>query len=161
MDEDRIEKTVVIRAPPDRVWKALTDSQEFGRWSGARFEGSFVPGRSVRAVLAASEAATPEEMAGHPYLGKSMVFRIEQMDRPRRFSYRWQPLEVQTDPGGAEAPWTLVEFTLEEIQDGTKLTVIESGFSQIPATSRKPAYESHEGGWTVQVQRVRVHIEQG
>jgi uncharacterized protein YndB with AHSA1/START domain len=160
MSEDRIEKIVVIRAPLERVWKALTDSQEFGRWFGARFEGPFVAGRSVRAVIAPREHATPEELSGHPYLGKPMVFQVERLDPPHRFSYRWQPLEVRTDLEVVEGPSTLVEFTLEQTKDGTRLTVLETGFSEIPATHRRSVYDSHEGGWSVQAQRIREHIEQ-
>lgn len=161
MAEDRIEKSVVVRAPRDRVWKALTDSREFGRWFGAKFEEPFAPGRSARGVIAPSEVATPEDIASHPYLGKPMVFQVERMEPPQRFSYRWQPLEGRADLERVEGPSTLVEFTLEETKDGTRLTVVESGFSQIPAAHRKAVYESHEGGWTHQVQRIRVHIEQG
>jgi uncharacterized protein YndB with AHSA1/START domain len=161
MSEDRIEKSVVIRAPRDRVWKALTDSQEFGRWFGAKFEGPFVPGRTVRGAIAPSEVATPEETTGNPYLGKPLLIQVERIEPPRRFSYRWQPLESSPDLEVVEDPSTLVEFILEETKDGTRLTVVETGFSQIPATHRKSAYESHEGGWGIQVQRVRVHIEQG
>jgi uncharacterized protein YndB with AHSA1/START domain len=161
MTEDRIEKTVVVRAPRDRVWKALTDSHEFGRWFGAKFDGPFVSGRTVRGVITPSEQATPEETAGHPYLGKPMFFRVERVDPPGRFSYRWQPLEGGADLTTEEGPWTLVEFTLDETKDGTRLTVIESGFSKLPTARRQSAFDSHEGGWTIQVQRVRVHIEQG
>ncbi len=161
MDDDRIEKAVDIRASRTRVWKALTDSQEFGRWFGARFEGPFVAGGTVRGVITPSELASAEDRANHPYLGRPMVLHIERMEPPRRFSYRWHPLEVAVDPGATAGPSTLVEFTLEETKDGTRLTVVESGFAAIPAAHRAPAYKSHEGGWSIQVQRVRVHIEQG
>jgi uncharacterized protein YndB with AHSA1/START domain len=161
MDEDRIEKHVIIRAPRERVWTALTDSEEFGRWFGARCEGPFVAGRRVRMVIAASELASPEEIAGHPYLGKPMVLLIERLERPHRFSYRWQPLETGGDPEAPDAPTTLVEFTLEEVPDGTRLTVVETGFSRLPAAHRESAYKSHDGGWSVQIVRVGVHIEQG
>ena len=161
MSSDRIEKNVLIHAPRDRVWKALTDSQEFGRWFGAKFEGPFVAGRSIRAVITPGEAATPEEIAGHPYLGKPLVFHVERIEPPHRFSYRWQPLEGRADLDVVEGPFTLVEFTLEETKDGTRLTVVESGFSGIDPKHRESAYKSHEGGWTAQVQRARVHIEQG
>jgi uncharacterized protein YndB with AHSA1/START domain len=42
MSTDRIEKQVVLRAPMDRVWRAISDSQEFGRWFGVRIDGPFV-----------------------------------------------------------------------------------------------------------------------
>jgi uncharacterized protein YndB with AHSA1/START domain len=161
MTDDRIEKKVVVRAARDRVWKALTDSQEFGRWFGARFEGPFVSGQTVRGVLAPSSLATPQETAGHPYLGAPLILHVERLDPPHRFSYRWKPLEGGTDSAAGAGPLTLVEFTLEESNEGTIVIVVESGFSQLPATYRQAAYDSHEGGWSAQVNRVRVHIEQG
>jgi uncharacterized protein YndB with AHSA1/START domain len=42
MSTDRIEKRVMLRASLDRVWRAISDSEEFGRWFGVRFDGPFV-----------------------------------------------------------------------------------------------------------------------
>ena len=50
MDRDRIEKTILLRAPLKRVWRALSDSTEFGSWFGMRFDGPFEPGRTMRAT---------------------------------------------------------------------------------------------------------------
>lgn len=44
MSTDRIEKEVLLKAPLERVWRAISDSEEFGRWFGVRFDGPFVAG---------------------------------------------------------------------------------------------------------------------
>ena len=45
---DRIEKRVVLRAPRMRVWRALTNAEEFGTWFRVKLEGAFTEGRPVR-----------------------------------------------------------------------------------------------------------------
>src|SRR3954469_24788378 len=59
MNTDRIEKKILLRAPLTRVWRALADSKEFGTWFGMKFDGPFVPGASVRGVIAPT-AVDPE-----------------------------------------------------------------------------------------------------
>src|SRR6516162_10117461 len=51
MSTDRIEKQILLRAPRARVWRALSDSSEFGTWFGMKFDGPFAPGAVVRAVI--------------------------------------------------------------------------------------------------------------
>lgn len=159
MTEDRIEKHVVVRAPREKIWKVLANAQEFGQWFGARFEGPFVVGGTLRGVIAPSVLETSQEVASHPYMGKPMVLHIERMDPPSRFSFRWHPLEAQPKAQGGDGPSTLVEFTLEDSQGGTKVTVVESGFSKLPVAERQRSYDSHDGGWGIQVQRIRAYAE--
>jgi len=45
---DRIEKSIAIAAPVERVWRALTDHEEFGAWFRVQLEGPFVPGEVSR-----------------------------------------------------------------------------------------------------------------
>ena len=45
MSSDRIEKEVVLRAPLERVWRAISDADEFGQWFGVRFDGRSSPAR--------------------------------------------------------------------------------------------------------------------
>ena len=53
MSRDRIEKKILLRAPRKRVWRALTDSQEFGSWFGMKFDAQ---GRLVGGAPPASPA---------------------------------------------------------------------------------------------------------
>ena len=66
---DRIEKRIRLRHPRSRVWKALTDSQEFGKWFGAVFTEPFRPCARLRGK------------ATHPgYEHLTMDVTIERMD---------------------------------------------------------------------------------
>ena len=56
-------------------------------------------------------------------------------------------------------PTTLVEFTLEDVPEGTRLTVVESGFDALPAGWRFEAFRENESGWIEQMQNVRRYVE--
>jgi uncharacterized protein YndB with AHSA1/START domain len=82
---------------------------------------------------------------------------VEQMEPERLFSWRWRPGgDPDIDPA---EPTTLVVFELEEIPEGTRLTVTESGFDQIPAARRSKAYRSNESGWKEQMENIRKYVE--
>jgi uncharacterized protein YndB with AHSA1/START domain len=143
---DRIQKTMILRAPRSKVWRALTDSAQFGEWFQARPEGPFTPGRKVRG---------PMTYPGYEHL--TFEATVEQMEPERLFSWRWQPGgDPDIDPA---EPTTLVVFELEEIPEGTRLTVTESGFDQIPVARRSKAYRSNDAGWTEQMENIRKHLD--
>ena len=158
MSTDRIEKRVVLRAPMDRVWRAISDSQEFGRWFGARIDGPFVAGTSVTATITGT--TVDEEVAAlqRPHAGAKATWQIVAVEPPRRFAYRWHPFAVDTDVDYAAEPTTLVEFTLSPTPDGVLLTIVESGFDAIPAARRSAAFEANSGGWAKQVELVRKYL---
>src|SRR5215813_3922283 len=138
-ETDRIERQVVIRAPRSRVWRALTDPKEFGAWFGVRVDGVFAPGARVRGRI------THE---GYEHLTWDIT--IDRMEPERVFSWRWHPYAVE--PGidySAERP-TLVVFELADVEGGTRLTVVESGFDDVPLARRAQAYRMNSEGWTIQ-----------
>lgn len=144
---DRIVRSVDIKASPARVWRALTDHREFGEWFRVALEGPFVPGEKARGRI---------QYPGFEHL--VMEVTVERMDTERLFSFRWHPYAV--DPAvdySKEAP-TLVEFVLENIDSGTRLTVTESGFDAIPALRREEAFRMNSGGWTQQVRNIESHV---
>ncbi len=51
MSTDRIEKQILLKAPIARVWRAISDSTEFGAWFGMRFSGPFAPGAKMSGVI--------------------------------------------------------------------------------------------------------------
>src|SRR5436305_3850570 len=59
---DRIEKRVILRAPVSRVWRAIADAREFGRWFGFTLDGDFAPGKRMKGTFDGSldEAALAE-----------------------------------------------------------------------------------------------------
>jgi uncharacterized protein YndB with AHSA1/START domain len=147
VQSDRIETQIVVRAPRSRVWRALTDSREFGTWFGVRPEGPFKPGaRSTGAVT----------HQGYEHLTWDVT--IETMEPERRFSWRWHPGEVSASDCVGE-PTTLVVFELEDVAGGTLVKVIETGFDAVPATRRDAAYRSNNEGWGAQMEAIRRHVE--
>jgi uncharacterized protein YndB with AHSA1/START domain len=141
MSTDRIEKKILLHAPLKRVWRALSDSTEFGTWFGVRFDGPFVAGEKVRGVIAPTEVNAEVAKAQKEHEGTPFEIAIEQMEPDRLFSFRsqWQ--------GDA----TLVVFTLEEAANGVMLTVTESGFDRIPIERRAKMFAANEQGWTMMV----------
>ena len=144
---DRIEKRVVLRAPRARVWRAITDAGEFGTWFGVKLEGPFKEGATVRGKIT---------YPGYEHL--TMEVFVERIDPERYFAYRWHPHAVDPKADYTQEPTTLVEFRLEEADQETVLTIVESGFDRIPLARRAEAFRSNEGGWTQQAQNIERHV---
>jgi uncharacterized protein YndB with AHSA1/START domain len=137
---DRIEKEILLRAPRARVWKALTDSKQFGEWFGIQLQEGFVPGARVTGQMLAK---------GWEHV--KIDFNIDRIDPETYFSYRWHPFAIDPKVDYSTEPTTLVEFRLEEVEGGTRLRTIESGFDRIPAARRDEAFRMNDGGWTSQI----------
>jgi len=147
--ENVIEKRIELKAPVARVWRALTDSREFGEWFHVRFEGPFVPGQAVRGQIT------------HPgYEHLQMEIVVQKMEPERLFSYTWHPYAVDPSTDYSQETPTLVEFRLEEIANGTRLLLTESGFENIPAHRRAQAFRMNDGGWTQQIRNIERHVAQ-
>jgi uncharacterized protein YndB with AHSA1/START domain len=155
---DRIEKTILLRAPRKRVWRALSDSTEFGAWFGMRFDGPFTPGAIMRGVIVPTMANAEVARAQKPYEGTPFNITIEQMQEERLFSFRWHPGAVDPAIDYSSEPTTLVVFSLEEVADGTRLTVTESGFDRIPLERRAKAFAQNEQGWGIAVKLIEDYL---
>ena len=166
---DRIEKRVTLRAPVSRVWQAIANAKEFGRWFGVTLEGDFVAGKPIIATFSSlpSEAAILEHQKrlGLPpskvrLPEASIVFCTPERIEPEHyFSFRWIPYGIDADVDPHAEPTTLVEFRLEPVAEGTLLTIVESGFDRVPAHRRERAFRMNEGGWTAQAESVRKYVE--
>src|SRR6202171_5119411 len=106
MDTDRIEKKVLLRAPLKRVWRALSDSTEFGTWFGVRFDGPFAPGAHMRGVIVPTTVNAEVAKAQKEYEGLPFAITIEQMEPERLFSFRWHPFAVERDVDYSTEPTT-------------------------------------------------------
>ena len=145
---DRIQKEIVLRAPKSRVWRALTDSAEFGTWFRVNLEGPFKVGSTTRGQIT------------HPgYEHVVMEVDVVRMDPQDVFAYRWHPYAIEPGVDYSKEPSTLVEFRLEEAPGGTKLTVTESGFDKIPAHRRDEAFRMNDQGWAGQIKNIQRHVE--
>lgn len=167
---DRIEKQIDLRAPIERVWRALTDHQEFSAWFGMNLHQPFRPGATVTGTfdMKLNEAEIVEYQrslglapAGiRPPQPNAVFCTVERMDAPHVFSFRWIPYGIDAECDPATEPTTLVEFTLEPHDGGTRLTIVESGFSRVPEHRRLRAFRMNEGGWAAQAENIRRHVEQ-
>ena len=144
---DRIEKSIELKAPVSRVWRALTDYREFGEWFRVELEGPFVPGQVSRGRIT---------YPGFEHV--TMQVTVQKMEHERLFSYTWHPYAIDPKVDYSHEPPTLVEFKLEEIPSGTRLTVTESGFDKIPASRRAEAFRKNESGWAAQIQNIERHV---
>jgi uncharacterized protein YndB with AHSA1/START domain len=158
MSTDRIEKKVLLRAPRKRVWRALSDSTEFGTWFGVKFDGPFTPGASMRGVIVPTQVNAEVANAQRPYAGLPFEITIEKMEPERLFSFRWHPFAIERDVDYSAEPTTLVVFALEEVAGGVMLTVTESGFDQIPVARRAKAFTANEQGWGMVVKLVEEYL---
>jgi uncharacterized protein YndB with AHSA1/START domain len=158
MSTDRIEKTILLKAPLERVWRALSDSKEFGGWFGMRFNTPFAPGANMKAVIVPTTVNQEVAEMQKPYEGIAFEIKIEQMQPERLFSFRWHPGAVEPGIDYASEPTTLVVFTLEKVPEGVQLTVTESGFDQIPLARRAKAFSANQGGWTLVIKLFEEHL---
>ena len=144
---DQIQKRILLRAPVSRVWRALTDSSEFGAWFGVEMEGAFVPGEVAQGKIT---------IKGYEHVTMEIV--VERMEPERLFSYRWHPHAVDPDVDYSTEEATLVVFTLQADEGGTLLTVTESGFDRIPLARRATAFEMNDGGWAAQLESIARYL---
>ena len=146
---DRIEKRVTLKAPQSRVWKAIADSTEFGKWFGIKFDQPFVAGTTAHGRITIPK-----------YEHVRAEFQIERVEPESYFSYRWHPYAIDPAVDYSAEPTTLVEFRLDQEGNATVLTIIESGFDRIPLARRAEAFRMNDGGWTSQIRNIEAHVGQ-
>jgi uncharacterized protein YndB with AHSA1/START domain len=125
---DRIERTIEVAHPPAQVWAALTTAEGLGAWFGNEATIDLRPGGTARMTWAN---------------GTAVEMRVERVEEPTVFGYTWPIFGLpEEDPRR-----TYVEFTLEPAGTGTRLTVVESGFAQLPEDDFSKAYDGNTDGW--------------
>jgi len=145
---DRIERKIVLKATRARVWRALTNIDEFNSWFGVRLKGKqFTAGERFTGNVT---------YPGYEHL--SMEVTIEQCEPEKQLSWRWHPHAVDAQRDYSAEPTSLVEFRLEDAAGGTLLTVVESGFDQIPPDRRLQAFRGNTEGWEIQMQNIAKHV---
>jgi len=147
--ENQIERTIILNAPTERVWAALTDHEQFGSWFRLSLQNPFQVGE-----VTSGEVTYP----GHE--GLPFWARVAVMDEPRVFSFVW-PIDetIQPDDPSMDGKVTLVEFTLDPSGEGTRLTVRESGFEKLPEAKRSQVFLDNAGGWDVQMSNIKAFVE--
>ena len=144
---DRIERRVVIRGSRSRVWRAITNAEEFGTWFRMNLVGEFAEGATIRGRLT------------HPgYEHVTVDMLVERIDPERYFSYRWHPYAIDPAVDYSTEPTTLVEFILEEAESGTAVTIVESGFDRIPLARRAEAFRMNDKGWEGEIKNLERYV---
>jgi uncharacterized protein YndB with AHSA1/START domain len=145
--EDVIEKRIEIAAPMGRVWRALTDSRQFGEWFRVSLDGPFVAGKPVGGQIT---------FPGYEHL--RMEMEVKTIEPKTYFSYTWHPYAVDPKVDYTQETPTLVEFRLKPVEGGTLLTVKESGFDKIPSGRRAEAFRKNSGGWEQQMKNIEAYV---
>jgi uncharacterized protein YndB with AHSA1/START domain len=125
---DRIERTVEVAHPPAKVWAALTTAEGLSAWFGQQATIDLRPGGTARMTWETGDKA---EM------------RVERVEEPTVFGFTWHIYGLPDD----DPRRTYVEFTLEPVATGTRLTVVETGFAQLPDDDHAKAYGGNTNGW--------------
>lgn len=147
-ETNKIERSIVVNAPKEKVWRALADAEQFGTWFGANLSGqTFSVGQRARGQIT---------IKGYEHVVFDVV--IESLEPMSRLSYRWHPYAVDPNIDYSEEQPTLVTFTLLDAPgQGTLLTVVESGFDQLPPERRLEAFRMNDGGWKGQLDNIARH----
>jgi uncharacterized protein YndB with AHSA1/START domain len=126
---DSIERELILPAPPDRVWAALTRPDQLSAWFGTEATVDLRPGGEV--------VFTWDGTRGPSGSNRGV---IEAVEPPNRFAFRWQS-------SSDTEQMTRVEFTLEPHPEGTRLRLVESGFASLPPALRGGCHEGNTSGW--------------
>jgi uncharacterized protein YndB with AHSA1/START domain len=131
----RIDRTIEIKAPPERVWRALTNAKELSTWFQVKIEGEIAEGNEVWMESLHKEGI------------RFRVLFVE-LTRPTRFAWQWHPGAVDPNVDYSGEPRTTVTFTLEPSGTGTRLTLAETGFNEISLARRAKVFADNNRGWT-------------
>lgn len=158
MASNEIRKQAVLRAPVERVWQAITDAGKFGEWFGVRFDGPFEAGKRVTGKITPTKVDREVAKLQEPHAGKPFEWVVESLQPESRAAFRWHPFAIDPKVDYSGEPMTRIEFLLEDVDKGTRLTIVESGFDAIPAERRAEAFAANEGGWAHQLKLIEKYV---
>lgn len=144
----RIDRSITIKASPERVWHALTNAAELSVWFQVTIEGGLAEGNEVWMTSVHEQHA-----------GQRFAVRIVEMNAPVRLVWEWHPGEQDAGLDYSQEPRTTVTFTLEPSGDGTQLKVAETGFDQVALVRRAKVYRDNSQGWTEVLVWLQKHVE--
>ncbi|MFN3730155.1 MAG: SRPBCC domain-containing protein [Fimbriimonadaceae bacterium] len=141
-----IRRELVLNAPIEKVWDAVSNPESWTAWFSYAVEGRFAPGEVVRLDMGSDFFCSAE---------------ILEMEAPRRMVYRWHPGEDCAIDAYPAEEMTTVTFTMEPVGDQTRFTVVETGFERIPEPRREKAVRLNNQGWTPVLADLTKWVEQG
>ncbi|WHS58688.1 SRPBCC family protein [Pseudomonas sp. G2-4] len=145
---DRIERKILLKAPRSQVWRALANAEAFGQWFGVALEGKrFVAGERTQGQIT---------YPGYEHLIWDVA--VERVEPERVFSFRWHPYAIEPEVDYSQEAETRVQFELEDMDGGTLLKVVESGFNNIPEARRLKAFRMDSRGWDEQMANIEAFL---
>jgi uncharacterized protein YndB with AHSA1/START domain len=157
MQTDLIRKYILLRATRERVWRAISDSSQFGQWFGVSLQGPFVPGQRVAGRIVPTSVDPEVAKMQEPWAGAPCDFHVERVEPMNLFSFRWHPGGdlVENAP---DDQMTTVTFELADAPGGVMLTITETGFDRVPLERRAKAFTDNEGGWEMQTRLIEKYL---
>ena len=145
---DRIERKILLKASRSHVWRALANAEAFGQWFGVALEGKrFVAGERTQGQIT---------YPGYEHLVWDVL--VERVEPERVFSFRWHPYAVEPQVDYSQESETRVQFDLEDMDGGTLLKVVESGFDSLPEARRLKAFRMDSRGWDEQMANIEAFL---
>src|SRR5215470_10852821 len=137
---DRIERSVEIAHPPAEVWAAITTAEGLEGWFGDEASIDLRLGGSARLSWTTGDKAD---------------LRIERVEEPSVFGFTWTIFGLPDD----DPRRTYVEFTLEPTSVGTRLSVVETGFAQLPDDVYREAIDGNTEGWAHELSELVEYLD--
>lgn len=148
--QDTIQKEVHIKASREAVYAALTDPVQLAGWFPDAVEGEIKPGERPVFDFGQYGRHSAYVVATDPY---------------HYVAYRWIPGSVYVPQGFIgdvlHEPNTLCEFHLEEVDGGTRVRLVESGFASLPEQYYAKSIEDNTSGWNIMMVRLKEFAETG
>jgi len=123
--ENTIEKTQWYPHPIDKVWKALTQTEQVSKWLAPT---NFKAEVGAKYELHSSEAEC------------NVVEGVVKEVKPYTLVYSWIALNYKN-------VITEVRWNLTKEKDGTKVSMIHSGILRYDGKAADEMFESFSGGW--------------
>jgi uncharacterized protein YndB with AHSA1/START domain len=143
--EFTVRRTITIAAPPEKVWAAVTEAEHIARW---------FPQTAVLDTVAVGSGGvfSFDGYGDFPVL-------IEELDPPRMIAYRWSNENARPVDPVDLAHSTVFRFTLEPVEGGTRLTVVESGFGNL--ADPVGSMDGNREGWDWELDELVAYLESG
>lgn len=125
---EKLEKNVTINAPVEKVWAALTDNSKLGEWMLMPTTFEPVVGKEFT-----FKAEATEKWDGFIHC------KVKEVEVNRKLVYTWD--------AGMENTETLVTILISENNGQTNLTIIHTGWENLPAEMREQMINGHSKGW--------------
>ncbi|GHO89372.1 SRPBCC domain-containing protein [Dictyobacter formicarum] len=143
---DCIERIEMLPVSRERVWDAITKPEQFSQWFDIVRDIDFRVGGTINFTW-------ENELSPYPAV-------IEKIEPPQCFAFRWASYafghpELKLPPTAT----TLVTFTLEEVAEGTRLTVVESGFASLPDAFQAQSHQENVEGWQSELPKLRLYLQ--